>query len=528
MKKNLPVTHTEINFPADANILSTTDLKGAITYVNGDFIKISGFREDELLGKNHNIVRHPDMPPAAFGDLWNALKKGKSWMGMVKNRCKNGDHYWVSAYVTPIMENGETVEFQSVRTKPDTDLVEKAGKLYGELMAGKKPTGLKKPRLSLKYKMIAGSAVIISLLIAIVLFQGGGAFMGGLIAVGVAIWLLTSLMIHFLLSPLQSIVQHAQKIASNPVGQFIYTGRNDEIGEIAFAMKMLEAESGAIVGRIADSAQQLNGTANTLVEAVEQSRRGIQQQHVEIDHVANSINEMSSSIQDVSSSAQQTAEAADQVNVEARQGQNVVSANRSAIGELAREIESASQVIHQLEESSKDISSVLDVIRGVAEQTNLLALNAAIEAARAGEQGRGFAVVADEVRTLASRTQQSTMEIHQMIVKLQESAHAAVEVMGHSRAGAETAVEQAALATASLENITRAVEMITDKNVQIAAAVEQQSSVSEEVNQNINSIRGIGDINADASNRSAGAAHNAANLAKGLEQLAKQFWEKRR
>ena len=126
MKTNLPVSGRAVEFSANANILSTTNPKGAITYVNPDFINISGFSEAELLGINHNIVRHPDMPPEAFAHMWQTLKDGRSWMGLVKNRCKNGDHYWVSAYVTPMQRNGETVEYQSVRTLPAKALVEAA------------------------------------------------------------------------------------------------------------------------------------------------------------------------------------------------------------------------------------------------------------------------------------------------------------------------------------------------------------------------------------------------------------------
>ncbi|WP_337088222.1 PAS domain-containing protein, partial [Escherichia coli] len=137
MRQNLPVTGRNLELPKDANILSTTSPQSHITYVNPDFIKISGFTEEELLGQPHNIVRHPDMPPAAFEHMWSTLKSGRSWMGLVKNRCKNGDHYWVSAYVTPIAKNGSIVEYQSVRTKPEPEQVLAAEKLYAQLRSGK-------------------------------------------------------------------------------------------------------------------------------------------------------------------------------------------------------------------------------------------------------------------------------------------------------------------------------------------------------------------------------------------------------
>jgi aerotaxis receptor len=164
MKKNLPITGVEKTFSEDANILSTTDLKGSITYINKDFIDISGFEADELVGFNHNIVRHPEMPPAAFQNLWDTVKEGRSWMGIVKNRCKNGDHYWVDAYVTPIRENGQTVEYQSVRSLAKEEYRARADKLYQQLNQGKVPSTIKPGKLSVTHKLMlgVGAAVIAS------------------------------------------------------------------------------------------------------------------------------------------------------------------------------------------------------------------------------------------------------------------------------------------------------------------------------------------------------------------------------
>ena len=158
MKINTPVNDTEIDFPEHYNILSTTNLKGAITYCNDEFIEVSGFTNDELVGHNHNLVRHPDMPPAAFADLWRNLKRGTPWMGIVKNRCKDGSYYWVDAYVTPIRENGESIEYQSVRTKPERSIVRRAEAVYRDLMQNRKPRALRLPRISIRNKLVAGFA----------------------------------------------------------------------------------------------------------------------------------------------------------------------------------------------------------------------------------------------------------------------------------------------------------------------------------------------------------------------------------
>ncbi|EFA4125057.1 PAS domain-containing protein [Escherichia coli O49:H9] len=167
MRQNLPVTGRNLELPKDANILSTTSPQSHITYVNPDFIKISGFTEEELLGQPHNIVRHPDMPPAAFEHMWSTLKSGRSWMGLVKNRCKNGDHYWVSAYVTPIAKNGSIVEYQSVRTKPEPEQVLAAEKLYAQLRSGKAARPKLAASFSVKILLLIWGTHIMRLLISL-------------------------------------------------------------------------------------------------------------------------------------------------------------------------------------------------------------------------------------------------------------------------------------------------------------------------------------------------------------------------
>jgi aerotaxis receptor len=523
MKINLPLSGRQVGFQASANILSTTDPKGSITYVNRDFIDICGFSEAELLGNNHNIVRHPDMPPQAFAHMWQTLKAGRSWMGLVKNRCKNGDHYWVSAYATPVLRDGQVVEYQSVRTLPSPAQEEAAEQLYGQLRAGRTPRLLRRPRLAVALRCSLGN-------VALSLVAAAGLAASGLLGWGQAgmlvalLGLLQGGWLLYSLNPLDRLARKACAIADNPLSQALYSGRGDAFGQIDFALCMLEAETRAVVGRMADSARELNLEAAELVAAVGSSNQACVQQQGETAQVVSAIGQLASSVQEVARHAQLTASAASLVNQETDRGLQMVEQTRQQIDSLAGEVQQSSAVIHQLERHGLEINRVLEVIQGIAEQTNLLALNAAIEAARAGEAGRGFAVVADEVRGLASRTQHSTAEIQQTIDTLRQSTTNAVAAMQRSHAKAAASVEQAALAAVALDGINQRVNEISDMSVQIAAAVEQQSAVGDTIQGNLEGIREATDGNVMAGDQSRQAAHHVAGLATRLQLLAEQFW----
>ena len=522
----MPVTGVEKNFSASQNILSTTNLKGSITYINKDFLDISGFDEEELVGKNHNVVRHPEMPSAAFKDLWADIKNGKSWMGIVKNRCKNGDHYWVDAYVTPIRENGQTVEYQSVRSKPEQKHVERAEKLYKQLNEGKTPSVLKPCKLSFFQQTVIGIgfAFIVSTLITSLIADVD--IISALMILGLGM-VFSTVGLSFLLRPVSIAVDKAKSVVGNPLTRYIYTGRDDDAGYLLAAMKMLESETGGIVGRISDSSKKLLVKADQLTTTMATTAQGVNQQHTETNQVANAMNEMTATIQDVASNAHKTATAAADSSVESSSGLSVVQDTMKTIELLADEVVKATAVIKGVGEDSNEISSIVGVIRGISEQTNLLALNAAIEAARAGEQGRGFAVVADEVRTLATRTNEATQEIQTMIEKLQRGSTEAAEVMEHSRTQASKSVEQASEAVASLNKISDSINTINDMSTNIATAVEQQSAVSEEINQSIITIRDISDNTMEGARLSEEATKRMVDMVTGLEVLAGEFWNKR-
>jgi methyl-accepting chemotaxis protein len=279
----------------------------------------------------------------------------------------------------------------------------------------------------------------------------------------------------------------------------------------------------SLVKEILGSAGQLAAAAEELSAITEQSNSGVLRQQGEIDQVATAMNEMSATVSEVSNNAANAANEAQEADDSAKDGWQVVNTTIETINNLASEVERTSEVIENLKGDSISIGTVLDVIRDIAEQTNLLALNAAIEAARAGEQGRGFAVVADEVRTLASRTQQSTCEINNMIERLQNGANQAVSVMEMGRSKAEESVEQAAKAGKALQSITSVVDNIKSMNMQIASAAEEQSSTAEEINRNIVNISEVAQDTADGSQQTASASDQLAKLASSLQTQVGKF-----
>jgi aerotaxis receptor len=520
MKKNYPVTNKEVTITDGEQIISVTDTKGRIIHANDTFVKVSGFTWEELEHKSHNIVRHPDMPPAAFADLWNSVQAGKPWMGIVKNRCKNGDHYWVDAYVAPVFRDGKVTGYQSVRVKPKRIHVERAEKLYQSLNAGK---GGSRSAFSLGIgaRFFLGFIAVLAVSLGYATGAGALALTHAAAAFGIGA-ILSAIVTQWLSAPIKQAAHEAGALFHNPLTQMVYTGRDDEIGSIKMALAAQQAKLQTIVGRIEESADELPILAQQTAASVEQTSHGVDQQRQDTEQLATAINQMAATVQEVARNTADAAQAASEALNETEHGREVVDNAIQGINDVGVALENAAEVVHRLEAGSSDIGTVLDVIHGIAEQTNLLALNAAIEAARAGEQGRGFAVVADEVRTLAYRTQQSTQEIAGIIERLQSESKQAVAVMEQSCSQAKQNAENAGVANESLAKISHAVTRMNDMNTQIASAAEEQSAVAEEINRNIVNIHQAAEQTAQSMQQSEQNSAKLATIAVEFENLVKQ------
>ncbi|HUX82563.1 MAG TPA: PAS domain-containing methyl-accepting chemotaxis protein [Halothiobacillus sp.] len=497
MKINVPVTQMGVTFSDEEFLVSTTDLKGIITYANDVFIHVSGYSKAELIGKNHNIIRHPDMPPAAFANLWQTLKKGESWRNIVKNRTKNGDYYWVDAYVSPLYKEKEIIGYQSVRTRPSDAQIAAAERLYRQLNDNPDAVIPHKRRFrNLSALMLINIGMIglmlFQILNFILLLRGADNLSTMRVVIGFlgVLWPLPMYyVIRSLFAPIHRTAQWLQNMTSGVLRERIDVLGRNEVGLIAESTKSLQARLITMIGEFTESSVTLSSVADQLSASSAESVRGLEQQTRQTEMVAAAMHEMTATVQDVALNAAQTAEAVQQAQKQTAEGRQELQRTHAAINQLASRLDSTAKAIDTLRAKGDAIEKVVKLISGIADQTNLLALNAAIEAARAGEHGRGFAVVADEVRSLAAKTQSSTIEIRDMIEQLRDGIVEAVDAVQQGHSQMDSVKERATATEQALGHINSAVQHIGDMSTQIATATEEQSMVAEEMNRNITEIR---------------------------------------
>lgn len=504
---------SEVTFSEHEQLVSTTDLYGTITYANDNFCRIAGYSESELVGQPHNIVRHPDMPKAAFADLWQKLKRGDSWRGMVKNRCKNGDYYWVDAYVTPLCQGNEIIGYQSVRCKPSQAQKQAADSLYQAINQGKKLSEFQTNGTA-KQAVAAGLTLLSCILAAVFISPLAAIF-----PLALMLGLIVVFFDEFFKIPAE-IAKIKQKYDSP--SRFLFAGKG-VVALLSYPFLMSTAKVRTILGRSHDSGKELLGLAEQLQEKSTASLTGLVEENSQLQQLATAITQMSTTVDDVSRSTNTAHDKVVVIQNECTQAIDVISNSQTKISHLASEVETAATTAGELVTDADRIANIMAEIEGIADQTNLLALNAAIEAARAGEQGRGFAVVAEEVRALASRTQMATEQIRGSVAELQATLKHWSQVMLTSKEEAESCNQDATQAKVSMDNIIELMNEMSDLTAQIATATEEQSVVANEISQNVLNIDEISKQNTEISEQVNTNSLRVNEKSQELESLSSTF-----
>lgn len=534
MRVNEPVTQRQVTVWEGANILSTTDPTGKVRYINEDFVKISGYQPEELIGQPHNVIRHPDMPRGVFQEMWRKLRSGQSWMGIIKNRCKNGDHYWVHAYATPILDDrGEISEIQSVRQRiNDQKIIERAEKIYKKIRDAEPDKGEIPARLTSGSRRFSTTALL-----------GGGQITGTLGVLGAVLLpvsgstqialAITSILLFIgsllpILNQMQQTHRQAKHILDDPLGEEVFFGTSNKGTSIALVQLYLSTEIEAVAKRLGDDSKGMKTHMQSVSGAMQTVREEAQNQSDETRSVATAMEQMSSTVEEVARNAAAAADTTQRAREETERGRRTVKQSTDAVRALVQDIENASEIINRVDNEADRISKASSLINKITKQTHLLALNASVESARAGEAGRSFTVVAEEVRKLAGQTSQSTQEIEGIIDSLQQGSAQAVKAMRESTQRAEQTLEYASESNSALEQIHSAVEEIRDMTGQIATATEQQSATANEISRSISNIEQVSAKVTDESHNTDQRLHEVSERTSRMTALTDRFAQRRR
>jgi aerotaxis receptor len=529
MRDNGPITDREVPFPDGALLVSQTDPGGRITFANDAFVAISGFTREELLGSPHNLIRHPHMPKEAFRDLWKTVQSGRPWEGLVKNRAKSGDFYWVRANVTPVVENGELTGFISIRTRPERAQIAAADAVYAAIRE-KRARGLKikdgdavRTGLNARIKRITsgiGSSIAVSLAVFFFATAAGIAAIAfgfspaicasALLVLALAVAGSVTLSMRRMHQALKRIDDQFGALARGDLRQIIEPVAVQELQAISRCLRSLRAklaysdEVRAQAGRdarlnrlaaVQHMADKVEQAANQSAEEVAATTAGMTGNAAGMADAATEVSERANSAAKAASeamaSAQTVAAATEELAASIREITSQTTHANQATREAVDETGTAKQTITQLRTEVERIGSIATLIANIAGQTNLLALNATIEAARAGEAGKGFAVVANEVKALAGQTAKATKDISDQISQIQRATSETVDAV--SRIGDK-------------------VGEIDAVSVAIAAAMEEQSAATQEISRSVS--------------QAAMAAQSVTEMMTGVVALATQTNEK--
>ena len=516
MRVNLPVTQREFDFPADELLVSSTNTKGELTHCNPAFARVSGFTYEELIGQPHNLIRHPDMPPEAYKDMWRTIGRGEPWTGMVKNRRKDGDHYWVRANVTPILEGGKPRAYMSVRTKPSAADVAAAEALYARMrneaadgrsrvslasgqvrFAGVQGLGQRLAQIALLPRMalMLVTLVLMALVPDLLALEGSTALTARvvlmLLGAGWVLWRFQATV----LRGMGDATRFASDISACNLASKVSTDYPYPLGALMQRLQQTQVNLRAVVGDVRTEVSHF-------IQSADEISRGGMDLSARTESQASSLEQTAASMEELSSTVRQTADTAAKVSHESEQSSVIAVRGGQAVHEVGA-------AMQEMKKSSTRISEIVGVIEGIAFQTNLLALNAAVEAARAGEQGRGFAVVASEVRALAQRTAGAAKEISGLIGTTVNQIASGAQQMDH--------------AGSTIQGVVDAVGRVSHLVQQISGATKEQSLGISQVNEAVTQLDTVTQQNAALVEESAAAAQGLKESAVSLGRSVDVF-----
>ncbi|MCM7718208.1 methyl-accepting chemotaxis protein [Enterobacter hormaechei] len=479
------VTQNEYPLDDDTTLMSTTDLHSYMTHTNDTFVQVSGFTLQELLGQPHNIVRHPDMPKAAFADMWYTLQKGEPWSGIVKNRRKNGDHYWVRANAVPMVRNGQMTGYMSIRTRATQDEVAAVEPLYKALNEGRCKKRIHKglvvrkgwlgklPAMPLRWRVRSVMAVLFAVMAATLVASAAG--WASLAAAAVVMLLGTLVFEQQIVRPVENVARQALRVATGERNSVQHLNRSDELGLTLRAVGQLGLMCRWLINDVSSQVVSVRDGSDRLAQGNEDLNDRTRQTVANVQQTVATMNQMAASVQSNSETAAEVDKLSMAASSAATQGGTVMQTVVKTMDDIA--------------DSTQRIGSITSLINDIAFQTNILALNAAVEAARAGEQGKGFAVVAGEVRHLASRSANAANDIRKLI--------------DASASKVQSGADQVHAAGRTMDDIVEQVKNVTQLIAQISHATSEQATGLTELTRAVAELDGITQKNADLVEESA-------------------------